>query len=314
MTPIDLFIRLNDKPYPIREHSFEFWNSWVDNNIILEIKSISEKIKSWFYLKKIKNENDRDRMENEELMTSLIFLEYAKKVKDPRKTFDYYQKKERINSRVGDKSYISSLLLQISESEGQSREFWINSFKSIKSFINKLKIVLLDRNVNENDLAQYLSEELDQILKAGGKTLYHRRTMQDFYFMWQILADLNLDMVKLNRLEMKKDLKSLFFYIKNIPESDWENNQGVKNYDILVDDFKRKYAISERKLKLNSQDVKDLLSKQGGVSSISSALIFEGDEIEIDHIHPIAKGGPDDISNMAIVHKDENRTKGSKLS
>ena len=42
--PIDLFIRLNDKPYPIREHSFEMWNSWVHKEIITEIKSEVAKI------------------------------------------------------------------------------------------------------------------------------------------------------------------------------------------------------------------------------------------------------------------------------
>jgi len=32
--PVDLFIRLNDKPYPIKENSFEMWNSWVDAGVI----------------------------------------------------------------------------------------------------------------------------------------------------------------------------------------------------------------------------------------------------------------------------------------
>src|SRR5690606_349924 len=49
--PIDLFIRLNDKPYPIRENSFEMWNSWVDIDIINFIKSLKSSVEDWFYLK-----------------------------------------------------------------------------------------------------------------------------------------------------------------------------------------------------------------------------------------------------------------------
>jgi hypothetical protein len=311
--PIDLFIRLNDKPYPIRENSFEMWNSWVDYNLIDDIKVLTERIKSWFYLKQLKHENDRDRMENEELLTSLIFLEYSKKIKDPRKTFDYYQKKERITARVGSKSYISSTLLQISEDEDESKEQWNNSFKSIKSFINKLKIILLDQDKSENELAQYLSDELDNIFKANKQKRYFRRTLQDFYLIWQLISDINYDMIKLNRLQIKEDVKSLFNYMKNIPENDWINSQGLKEYDKLVESYKNKYSISERKLKLNKEEVKNLLASQGGLSSISDAPIFEGDEIEIDHIHPISKGGADSVENFAVVHKDENRKKGSKL-
>ncbi len=44
--PIDLFIRLNDKPYPIRVNSFEMWNSWVDNSIIDEIKKLNFRLKT----------------------------------------------------------------------------------------------------------------------------------------------------------------------------------------------------------------------------------------------------------------------------
>jgi hypothetical protein len=70
-----LFIRLNDKPYPIRENSFEMWNSWVERDVIARIKENVNKHLSWFHLKIARNRNDRDRMENEELYTSLVYLE-----------------------------------------------------------------------------------------------------------------------------------------------------------------------------------------------------------------------------------------------
>ena len=41
--PIDLFLRLNTKPYPIKENTFEMWNAYLDKKIIIKAKEISEK-------------------------------------------------------------------------------------------------------------------------------------------------------------------------------------------------------------------------------------------------------------------------------
>jgi hypothetical protein len=43
--PIDLFVRLNNKPYPIKKDTFEMWNSFVSRNIIETIKLIYNKKK-----------------------------------------------------------------------------------------------------------------------------------------------------------------------------------------------------------------------------------------------------------------------------
>ncbi|MCI5223700.1 MAG: DUF262 domain-containing protein [Candidatus Electrothrix sp. AR4] len=39
--PIDLFIRLNNKPYPVKDHTFEMWNSYSERSIIDKIKNIN---------------------------------------------------------------------------------------------------------------------------------------------------------------------------------------------------------------------------------------------------------------------------------
>jgi hypothetical protein len=269
--PIDLFIRLNDKPYPIREHSFEMWNSWVNYTLIEEIKTLTQNLKSWFYLKQLKNENDRDRMENEELLTALTFLEYSKRINDPRKTFDVYQKKERLNARVGSKGYISALLLQISENDEKAKEEWAGAFSSIKSFVTKLKTILLDRDKDKVELQKYLSDELDSIFKANKTTRYFRRTIQDFYLMWHLISDLNLDIVKTNRLVIKEDLKKLFIFMKSIPETYWADGNGVKEYTRRVTEFKNKYTAKQY----------DLFSfPDSGVEYVLKT--FNGDEIEIE--------------------------------
>jgi hypothetical protein len=310
--PIDLFIRLNDKPYPIRENSFEMWNSWVDVDIIQTIKQLKSTIENWFYLKQLRTINDRDRMENEELLTSLIFLEYSVITRDTRKTLDIYQKTDRLNARIGDKVQISGLLQDITENGNAKKTQFDIAHKNIKSFIKKIKYVLLDKDKNKEDLFEYLKSELDEIFKAEKQPKYFRRTMQDFYFMWYLLSDINFEMVKFYRIEIKKEVKDIFNYLKNIPENDWKDNKGFLKFINQVEIFKNKYKTQERKLILNESEKLKLIRAQNNQSNISSAPIFLGDDIEVDHVFPISKGGKDEIENLKIVHRDENREKGSK--
>ena len=69
--PIDLFVRLNNKPYPIKKDTFEMWNSFVSRNIIETIKLIYNKNSKWFYIRK-----NNSRMENENLVTTLAYFNY----------------------------------------------------------------------------------------------------------------------------------------------------------------------------------------------------------------------------------------------
>jgi len=50
--PIDLFIRLNYKPYPIKIDSFEMWNSYISRELIDNIKDVFNNNKDWFYFRK----------------------------------------------------------------------------------------------------------------------------------------------------------------------------------------------------------------------------------------------------------------------
>lgn len=311
--PIDLFIRLNDKPYPIRENSFEMWNSWVDIDIINFIKTLKTSIENWFFLKQLRTANDRDRMENEELITSLIFLEYSFISSDTRKTLDVYQKTDRLNARIGDKVLISNLLLELTENGNEKKTTFDIAAKNIKSFIKKVKYVLLDKDTTKDELFDYLRIELDEVFKAGKDQRYFRRTMQDFYFLWLIINDLNLDMIKFHRLSMKSQIKDMFKYLKNIPIEDNSDNRGLYQFKKMLTHFKNEYKIAERKISLTENDKLKLIENQKNVSNISGAPIFLGDDIEVDHEFPISKGGKDEIENLKIVHKDENREKGSKI-
>lgn len=310
--PIDLFIRLNDKPYPIKENSFEMWNSWVDIDIINNIKTLKTKVDNWFYLKQLKSTNDRDRMENEELITSLIFLEYSILTSDKRKTLDIFQKTERLNARIGDKSLITNLLLELTDDENGNKGTFETANRNVKSFIKKLKYVLLDQNKTKEELFDYLKQELDEIFKANKAPKQHRRTMQDFYFLWYLINDINFEMIKFHRLTIKKEVKEIFEYMKNIPETDHLDNIGLNKFNQMANDFKSKYRTAERKINLSEGEKLKLIEYQNNTSNISGAPVFLGDDIEVDHEFPISKGGKDEIENLKIVHKDENREKGAR--
>jgi 5-methylcytosine-specific restriction endonuclease McrA len=309
--PIDLFIRLNDKPFPISEHSFEMWNSWADNEVIDAIKSIHNKYSRWYYVREVSASRDGDRMENEEVLTSITYLFVNNKNSDTSEGLDIYQKKDRINARISSKNSISNLLQQVAETSDK-KTLIMGKISETESFIKKLKLILLDKNVHESELATYLKNELDTILKAGKKNRYFRRTKQDIYILWYLIGYLNIEMVKYNRIEMKREIAYMFNYIKNIPEGDWNDSTGLAKFKKMVDEFRVKYKKDNRTIRYKNCDILQQIQSQNNISTESGAPIFLGDEVEVDHIKPLAIGGKDEESNLQIIHKDENRKKGHK--
>jgi hypothetical protein len=310
--PIDLFIRLNNKPYPIREHSFEMWNSWADFEVVDKIRELTRKHSLWFFVKGFKNEKDRDRMENEELFTSLIFLEYSRNKLDRVKIFDIYQKSNRINARIGDKIYITNLLNEVAVNENVKKEFY-EAVKRIESLVKKVKYIILDTDKTKDEVFKYIKNELDEVYLGGKEEKYFRRTFQDFYILWYLINDINSEMIRFYRVEIKKEIKKIFIYCKNIPAHELKDNQGYEKFRKKSLVFNTRYRRDERKLKLTEEDMQAKIYEQDHKSLISGAPIFLGDEIESDHIMPIAIGGKDDVLNIQITHKDENREKGVKF-
>ena len=309
--PVDLFIRLNDKPYPIRENSFEMWNSWADVEIINAIKELKTSVYDWFYIKQIKRAKDRDRMENEELLTSLCYIEYyANKIGGP-STIDIYQKTNRMNARISTKARISSLMQSLSESPELKPEF-IQAVKQVKNNIKKIKYVLIDRDVKSVELISFLSSELNFVFNAGKNVKGFRRRIQDFYFLWNMVVPHNFEMVKHHRIEMKKDIMEVFEFIKSIPEEYQIDSKGYDMYNSMMQKLLMKYEKAKRKIKLSEVQKLELIKNQQNKSSLSDAPIFMGDDIEIDHVKPLAIGGSDSLDNLGVTHKDENRRKGVK--
>ena len=239
--PIDLFIRLNDKPYPIRENSFEMWNSWVDRDIISAIKENVKNHLDWFFIKSKKQLDYRDRMENEELFTLLSYLDYRRSYgKDNKEYLDIYQKGDRINARVRDKKDVTNVMGTITEDTDEKSKF-IKSIHNINQLIRNLKTILLTGEQNSQNINTILSKKLDLIFKAGKSIRNYRRTLQDFYILWELICDIEIPKDKTEIITLKKEIKHIFKKMKNINDSELEDNKGYKIFTKMVIEFKNEY-------------------------------------------------------------------------
>lgn len=302
--PIDLFIRLNNKPYPIRENTFEMWNSYVDMEVISSIKENTKKHADWFY-SRINN----SRMENEELYTLLAYLEYKKLESGKKVTSDYldiYQRGERINSRVKDKSDVTKVLNVASTDEDMRVQF-LKCIKGVESFVRKVRIVLIDRDLLEEE-TKFLLLELESIFNPVRPA--PRRTFHNFYILWFVLGAINLEMVRVNRLVIKDDLRDIYAYITNVPLGD---GKGLEGFHHIVSEFWSKYAVPVRSISLSESEKRELIKKQGNICPLCGGPLFAGDDVEVDHIKPIAVGGRDAFLNLQLTHRDCNRKKGAVI-
>lgn len=308
--PIDLFIRLNDKPYPIKEHSFEMWNSWADKEIITAVKDNVRKEIPWFYVRSSARKNFRDRMDNEEIFMSLAYLSYKSCHDINGKALDIFQKEQRLNARIGYKKDVTNLLNDASTNDDIKRSL-LEEVKKTRSFIKKIRILLISESIEEKDVNEYLKEELDKLFNSLNRTNF-RRTFQDFYVLWHIVNPITLEILKMHRHQIQKEVRQLIAFSKNIPD-ELSNGEGLIKFSKAVKTFQSKYALDERRIKLSDQEIQDLILLQKNLCPISKTPLYWGDDIEVDHKIPLALGGKDERTNLQIVHKDSNRSKGIKL-
>lgn len=298
--PIDLFIRLNNKPFPIRENTFEMWNSYMDKEIISFCKEKASKYSSWFYARL-----NNKRMENEELFIILSYLDYkytniSSNVSD---FLDIYQQKDRVNSRIKDKGDITKILDNTLENVETNKKF-MKSLKNSESFIKKVRTLLVDREVENID--SFLKSEIESVFCIGS-----RRTLQDFYLLWYLIKDVSQSTVLTKRNEIKKEIISIFSLLKNLnPDSD---NQLTEEFFIKAEHFFQKFELNKRTIILNASEKEYIIESQKNLCPLCNGLLFSTDEIEVDHITPLSVGGREGITNMQITHKLCNRQKGNKM-
>lgn len=296
--PIDLFIRLNNKPYPVRDNTFEMWNSYIDKEIITKIRCNVEKNKEWMYFRK-----NNSRMINEEMYTILSYLSYKNNYENIKENdiFDIYQKGQRINFRIQNKKDLTRILEACSKNEKKKKQF-LNSIKNVESFIKKLRLILINTNVDDTN--EYLKKELSLIFKVKANS--SRRSLQDFYALWYIIQPLNMEMIKSNREKIKEELQVIFTFMKDIPEN------SLADFLDRTNEFIKKYKVESRKLKLQQKEIEEIIKKQNYVCPICGEKLFIGDVTHNDHIVALAIGGEDNIDNIQVTHDICNLRKGCK--
>lgn len=302
-SPVDLFIRLNSRPYPIKENTFEMWNSYVDKEIIDLIKQTTARCGNWFYITR-----QNDRMRNEELVALLSYLAFTQVSRNGTRAslesvIDVFRRSSGINVRVKQKTAITRVL-DNATAFPETKADVIEAIKRADSFVRKIRTLLIDKDVENVDA--YLNEQLTRLFNVAGKRYYVRK-LKDFYALWFITYELGTEVVLRRRAEIRLDVDSLFQLM-------WEETADEKSNtaDFLarVEQFRMKYATADRRLKLTGQEKRDMIRHQDNKCPICGDQLFIHDDIEVDHVVPLGVQGADDHENLQITHKLCNRKKG----
>lgn len=221
-SPVDLFLRLNSKPYPIMENSFEMWNSSVDLEVIQAIKELTDKNIEWFFIRSRDINRNRDRMDNEELITILAYIDYAQYDSDYSdiNAVDFYPKQDRLNCRVNNKRNITTLLQSFDDQYLKKKQF-MTSIENIGAFINNLKLIL--------DKDDY-KLSLNTLLNTRSAPAF-TRSMQDLYVIWSVLNNANASKVASCPEDLNYDIQNILKYFKNV------NNEIIDSdyFDVFIE-------------------------------------------------------------------------------
>lgn len=142
---IDLFLRLNTKPYPIKENTFEMWNAYIDKDIVIKVKEIAAK-----YEKTVFRAGDT-RMKLEELITSLGYLDY--RMNQPYteiiNLLNIYKRNDRMCARIMSKDNVTKTLSELSNSNPQA---FVKALENVELFVSKILILIEDSPAKLRDL------------------------------------------------------------------------------------------------------------------------------------------------------------------
>ncbi len=202
-TPIDLFLRLNSKPFPIEPNTFEMWNAYVTKEYLETIKEYAKE-----YSGKLFKPIDT-RMKNEELITMLAYLAYIEK-KDQIKPGDYlniFVRNQRINARFRTKGNITTKLGEISSTNDP---VFGEAIDDVKLFIEKLQALCGSR-----------FQDFNKMLGHSRKYTLSR-TNQNFYLLWIALDHIDYERVKQNKAEIFKKITNLFLQSQYINDDEFD--------------------------------------------------------------------------------------------
>lgn len=219
---IDLFLRLNTKPYPIKENTFEMWNAYIDKEIIVKVKSIASK-----YEKKVFKAKD-NRMRLEELITSLAYIDYrmSQPYTEIINVLNIYKRNERLCARIMSKDNITKTLSDLSN---KNPEVFIISIQNVEKFVEKILLLI------END-----ANKLRELFNHSKKGIQYK-TDQNFYFLWVMLFKITDDKIKCNKEKIFKNISRLFSKIQKTPDN-YTTEMFLEEADVTKSNFNFKYV------------------------------------------------------------------------
>ncbi len=199
--PVDMFLRLNSKPYPILYNSFEMWNSFDCVDILSLTKQIAKK-----YSPFLKQNNKK--MKNEELIITLAYFDFKEyNIHNINNVLRIYMYNKDNELKVSfDKKFAITILLEKIEFDSHEKEKFINSVKEIEIFLEKIN-TLFDNDPNK--LIKILNPYIDKPRKGGAK---------DFYLLYLILKEFNKHFLLAYKQDIINDISDIYKYMKKIPE------------------------------------------------------------------------------------------------
>lgn len=208
-TPIDLFLRLNSKPFPIEPNTFEMWNAYVTKEYVEKIKAFAKQ-----YSGRLFRPVD-PRMKNEELITMLAYLAYIER-KDGTKPGDYlniFVRNQRINARFSTKQNITNKLGEISS---DNDPVFGEALNDVNLFIEKLKILCGENFENLNRMLGHTKKNTQS------------RTNQNFYLLWIAIAHIELSRVHNEMERIFRSVRELFLISQDINDECFDTANFVR--------------------------------------------------------------------------------------
>lgn len=228
---IDLFIRLNYKPYPIKNNSFEMWNSIVNYEVINKIKNeVYEVHKPWFFLRETV-EGRADRMENEELVTILSYIVYNNTLPSAPEVIGLFPRRDRITCRLKNKSALGDFLVNLDNVATEKMKF-MDAIAKTERLISKLSS-LFEGGATKENFNEFLN------IKSS---LSFRRSLQDFYVIWMIIEKIPNDQFVPNRDDIKSDIRQMISLLRNSNNSNVDDAY-MQNFHTQLAEINKKYQL-----------------------------------------------------------------------
>lgn len=210
--PIDLFIRLNDKSYDIKDPSFEMWNSYAAPQVMKGIKDIAAKYRNWFYYI-----IDDKRMKLEELLLSFAYIDCGSSSSSVFEPVQIYQASGNpITFRVENPKidhWLDTIETDLSE-DGEILSGILDSLKNVEFFIEKVS-QLLGIGLPDDKKAESFNDLISLTTKA--------RNQRGFYMLWLLLNKLSVEKIQSDRSQMFIAIQKFIDDNKKLTVNEGEN-------------------------------------------------------------------------------------------